>query len=382
MLVDFGVLGMELLAHVAGAFAVAALLIHVATSLSTAWRCRRSAEPRPSREPEQGAAVTIIRPVCGLDAYEEATLRSTFALDYPAARSPALLRLRAAIPWCRWCERLIAEHPHVRGAPADRRRPRLARTPSSTTSSRAGARPSHGWIAIADSNVLMPPDYLQRLFATWRHGTGLVSRAADRLRGLPTLLGRARVRLPQHLPGALAVRRRQPRATASRRARRCSGGASTWSAPAASMRWPPRLRRGCGLDQGRARRRACACAWSMAPSPQPLGMRTLPERLERGSCAGRACGGRPSRSSIRAGDPLRARSRRWPAMFAAQRSVLDLPEVLTGAAVRRACGSAPSTWLDRQRPAGRCRWRSPLLWLLRELAAAGAVGCSPGSATD
>ena len=34
---------------------------------------------------------------------------------------------------------------------------------------------SHDWIIIADSNVLMPGDYIQRLFASWRADTGLVA---------------------------------------------------------------------------------------------------------------------------------------------------------------------------------------------------------------
>jgi len=32
----------------------------------------------------------------------------------------------------------------------------------------------HEWIVIADSNVLMPPDYVQRLMARWRADTGIV----------------------------------------------------------------------------------------------------------------------------------------------------------------------------------------------------------------
>ena len=72
---------------------------------------------------------------------------------------------------------------------------------------------------MADSNVLMPRDYLQRLFAGWRADTGLSVRAAHRLPA-GRLLGRGRVRLPQHLSGALAVRRRHASASASRRARR------------------------------------------------------------------------------------------------------------------------------------------------------------------
>jgi len=33
---------------------------------------------------------------------------------------------------------------------------------------------SHAWVVMADSNVLMPPDYLQRLLAGWRADTGLL----------------------------------------------------------------------------------------------------------------------------------------------------------------------------------------------------------------
>ena len=36
----------------------------------------------------------------------------------------------------------------------------------------------HPWIVMADSNVVMPPDYLDELFATWRADTGLVSSPA------------------------------------------------------------------------------------------------------------------------------------------------------------------------------------------------------------
>jgi ceramide glucosyltransferase len=34
---------------------------------------------------------------------------------------------------------------------------------------------AHDWIVIADSNVLMPSDYIQLLFASWREDTGLVA---------------------------------------------------------------------------------------------------------------------------------------------------------------------------------------------------------------
>ena len=32
----------------------------------------------------------------------------------------------------------------------------------------------HDWIILADANVLMPKDYIQRLLMSWRHRSGLV----------------------------------------------------------------------------------------------------------------------------------------------------------------------------------------------------------------
>jgi ceramide glucosyltransferase len=162
---------MELLAHLAGAFAVAALLVHVATSLSAAWRCRRHTEPRP--RPLQRPAVTIIRPVCGLDAYEEATLRSTFELDYPQLE--ILLCCASAtdlvVPLA---QRLIAEHPGVQARLliGD---DRVSDNPKLNNVIKGWRAASHGWIVITDSNVLLPRDYVDRLFEAWKPGTGLVS---------------------------------------------------------------------------------------------------------------------------------------------------------------------------------------------------------------
>ena len=172
MLVDLGVLGMELLAHVAGAIVVAALLIHVATSL----RRHGAAAAPPSRglrELEQRAAVTIIRPVCGLDAYEEATLRSTFELDYPQLEI-LLCCGSAQDPVVPLVQRLIAEHPHVeaRLLIGD---DRVSENPKLNNVIKGWRAASHAWIVITDSNVLLPRDYIDRLFAAWTPGTGLVS---------------------------------------------------------------------------------------------------------------------------------------------------------------------------------------------------------------
>jgi ceramide glucosyltransferase len=160
---------MDALALLAAAFAAFALLVHFASALIAGLRCR--VPRRPSLE--AGPPVTIIRPVCGLDQHEEATLRSTFALDHPQVEILFCCSSRAD-PVVALVERLIAEHPHVRARllTGDTR---ISQNPKLNNIVKGWHAAAHGWIAIVDSNVLMPPDFLRRLFGRWGRDTGLVS---------------------------------------------------------------------------------------------------------------------------------------------------------------------------------------------------------------
>src|SRR6185436_10073151 len=69
----------------------------------------------PARQlppPDDAPPITIIRPVCGIDNFVEATLRSTFALDYPHYEILFCVA-SARDPVAGMVQRLIAEHPHV-----------------------------------------------------------------------------------------------------------------------------------------------------------------------------------------------------------------------------------------------------------------------------
>jgi ceramide glucosyltransferase len=162
---------MVAIAHLAGAFVVFAFLTHIVTTLICLWRLR---VPQARKLPvSDGPPVTVIRPVCGLDAYEELTLRSTFELDYP--RYELLLCCAAADdPVVPLVERLISEHPHVnaRLLIGDEH---ASQNPKLNNVLKGWRKAAHEWIVIADSNVAMPGDYLQRLLSSWRADTGLVS---------------------------------------------------------------------------------------------------------------------------------------------------------------------------------------------------------------
>jgi ceramide glucosyltransferase len=92
----------------AAIFCISATAIHAASIVIAIRRFRgsRSGETLSNQYP----AVSLVRPVCGLDNYAAATLSSTFALDYP--RYEILFCVASANdPVVPLVEDLIARHP-------------------------------------------------------------------------------------------------------------------------------------------------------------------------------------------------------------------------------------------------------------------------------
>ncbi len=132
------------------------------------------AKPRPTPLPPPRAApgVSIVRPLCGLDNFCEETVESSFWLDYPAYEIIFCVA-RASDPVVPLVQRLIARHPdrHARMIIGDER---VSPNPKLNNCVRGWDAAHHDWIILADANVLMPKDYIQRLLASWRSRTGLV----------------------------------------------------------------------------------------------------------------------------------------------------------------------------------------------------------------
>jgi len=158
----------------AAIFCGTTIVFHIVSIIVAAWRCR----PRPvvkSAVVKSTVAlppVSIVRPICGLDNFLEETLRTSFELAYPtyelifcvaSARDPAIAVV----------QELIAAHPQSRARllVGD---DSVSHNPKLNNCVKGWRAAQHSWIAIADSNVLMPPDYIQRLLAAWKSDTGLV----------------------------------------------------------------------------------------------------------------------------------------------------------------------------------------------------------------
>ncbi|MBP0444368.1 glycosyltransferase [Roseomonas sp. SSH11] len=154
----------------AGAACAALTAVNLA-SIGLAW-----SRLRPSRMPAAalGATppVTIIRPVCGIESYIEETLGTSFALAYPEYEVLFCVE-REDDPVVPLVRRLIAAHP---GVPARLLvgEDRISANPKLNNCVKGWREARHDWVVLADSNVLMPPDYLQRLLEAWRPETGLV----------------------------------------------------------------------------------------------------------------------------------------------------------------------------------------------------------------
>jgi ceramide glucosyltransferase len=161
---------MNVATFTAAAVLTAAVTLHVASIGIALKRCRARTQSLPP--PAQAPAISLVRPVCGIENFVEQTLGSSFGLDYPQyeiifcvahARDPAVPLVR----------RLIAAHPQ-----ADARLlvgdERISANPKLNNCFKGWNAAAHEWIVLADSNVLMPKDYLTRLMAAWRDDTGLV----------------------------------------------------------------------------------------------------------------------------------------------------------------------------------------------------------------
>jgi ceramide glucosyltransferase len=153
-------------------FCIIASVVHVASIAIAVLRLRRNSLGETASQ-QECPPVTLVRPLCGLDNYAADTLRSTFELDYP--RYEILFCVAAAHdPVIPLAEALIAEHASAK-AKLLIGDDRVSSNPKLNNVVKGWRAARHDWIVLADSNVLMPRDYIQRLFASWRNDTGLVA---------------------------------------------------------------------------------------------------------------------------------------------------------------------------------------------------------------
>lgn len=116
--------------------------------------------------------VTIVRPVRGIEAFSRETAVSGLELDYPRY-STIFCVADGDDPIIPLIEELIAQYgaDKVRLIVGD---VAVSANPKLNNCVRGWEAATTDWVILADSNVLMPKDYIQRMMAAWRPETGLV----------------------------------------------------------------------------------------------------------------------------------------------------------------------------------------------------------------
>jgi ceramide glucosyltransferase len=151
-------------------FCLVAVALHLLSIVLAARRVRLRHRTLPV--PADAPRVTVIRPVCGIEAFSRETLGSSFALDYPNYELLFCVA-REDDPVTAIVYRLIDAHPEIpaRLLVGD---DRVSLNPKLNNTVKGWDEAQNEWIIMADSNVLMPRDYVQRLLARWRHNSGVV----------------------------------------------------------------------------------------------------------------------------------------------------------------------------------------------------------------
>jgi ceramide glucosyltransferase len=146
------------------------VFINLLSIIIAGWRMARSGKPAPlvrKRPP-----VSIVVPARGIEPFAAETLARAFALDWPDyelifcvahPRDPVIAGIRRA----------MAANPGIpaRILTGD---DRISANPKLNNCVKGWKAARHDWVILADSNVLMPKDYVAHLMAGWHKNTGLV----------------------------------------------------------------------------------------------------------------------------------------------------------------------------------------------------------------
>ena len=154
----------------AAGVAATGLGVHVLSVWLSSARCSAS-KPEPPKEPNL-PPVSIVQPLCGVEPFSRETLASIFALDHPEYEILFCLA-DGADPIAAVVRGFIAAHPEIasRLLIGD---DRVSANPKLNNVVKGWRAARHAWVVIADSNVLMPPDYIRRLMSRWRTDSGIV----------------------------------------------------------------------------------------------------------------------------------------------------------------------------------------------------------------
>lgn len=146
----------------------------VATNLASILIAARRLSPAGAPPPDvrKKPPVSIVVPLRGIENFSAETLDRAFRLDWPKYELLFCVA-HGKDPIIAEVEKAALAHPHVeaRILVGD---DRISANPKLNNCVKGWQAARHDWVILADSNVLMPPDYIQHLMAGWRSDSGVV----------------------------------------------------------------------------------------------------------------------------------------------------------------------------------------------------------------
>jgi ceramide glucosyltransferase len=153
------------------AAAACALILANGISIGIAmWRLSRNGHSAPALA--EKPPVSLVVPACGIENFTPLTLQRAFLLDWPdyelifcvaEAKDPVISAIRE----------VMGRYPHI-VAQILIGDDRVSANPKLNNCVKGWQAARHDWVVLADSNVLMPQDYIAHLMAARRPNTGLV----------------------------------------------------------------------------------------------------------------------------------------------------------------------------------------------------------------
>lgn len=153
-----------------GSLAATALLAGHVTSAALAWP--RSRRDNADSRPVPPIDLTVLRPLCGLETYSEATLRTTFELEAKGIRLLFCVA-NASDPVVPLVRQIIAEYPNA-DAQLLIGNEQISANPKLNNLVKGWQQTTSAWVMFVDCNVMLPPDAVAQLLNCWDERCGMV----------------------------------------------------------------------------------------------------------------------------------------------------------------------------------------------------------------
>ena len=145
------------------------IIMNFVSIIIMARKCKKRSRILPV--PTHAPAVSIIRPLRGIEQFSEETLNASFVLDYPtyelvfcvqSASDPIIERLDAISRKYPQIDCVLLTGDDI-----------ISANPKLNNCVKGWEKVKYDYVILADSNALMPPDYIQTMLAAFKQDTAM-----------------------------------------------------------------------------------------------------------------------------------------------------------------------------------------------------------------